>query len=85
MGTPPEFGNEVDDSEETDETEEFGTRLGIQQVLREKLGNIKAALEKINQGRYGFCERCEKKISWFLLRIEPTSRLCRKCKKSLRK
>lgn len=83
LAVPPEFGNETD--EEADETEQFGTNLGIQQVLRNKLENINETLQKIEQGKYGICERCGKKISWLLLRIEPTSRLCRKCKKSIKK
>lgn len=85
LGVPPEFGSEIDNGIETDETEEFGTRLGIQQVLKNKLENINSALRKIEQGKYGFCEQCGKKISWIILRILPTSRLCRKCKKLLRK
>jgi DnaK suppressor protein len=85
LGVPPEFGSEVDDSEETDETEEFGKRLGIQLVLKNKLENINSALRKIEQGKYGFCEQCGKKISWIILKIVPTSRLCRKCKRSYNK
>ena len=53
--------------------------------LRNKLENINETLQKIEQGKYGICERCGKKITWLLLRIEPTSRLCRKCKKSIKK
>ena len=84
LGTPPEFGSDIDDSEETDETEEFGARLGIQQVLKDKLENINSTLRKIEQGKYGLCEQCGKKISWIILKILPTSRLCRKCKKLLK-
>lgn len=86
LGIPPEFGSETDSGEEeTDETEEFGTRLGIQQVLKNKLENINSTLRKIEQGKYGFCEQCGKKISWIILKILPTSKLCRKCKKLLKK
>lgn len=83
LAVPPEFGNETD--EETDETEQFGTNLGIQQVLRNKLENINETLQRIEQGKYGICERCGGKIAWLLLRIESTSRLCQKCKKSIKK
>ena len=86
LAVPPEFGDDTDHGdEETDETEQFGTNLGIQQVLRNKLENINETLQKIEQGKYGICERCGKKMSWLILRIEPTSRLCRKCKKSIKK
>lgn len=85
LGKPPEFGSEVDESEETEETEEFGTQLGIQQVLKDKLENVNSALRKIDQGKYGLCEKCGKKISRIILRIVPTSRLCQKCKKLLKR
>ena len=85
LNTPPEFGNDVDDSEETDEAEAFTTNLGLQQVLRNKLENINEALQKIEQNKYGICEQCGKKMSLILLRILPSSRLCQKCKKLLRK
>lgn len=86
LATPPDFGGDIDHGEEkTDETEEFGTQLGIQQVLRDKLENINEALRKIEQDKYGLCEHCGKNISWILLRIYPTSRLCQKCKKLTKK
>ena len=86
LAIPPDFGNDTDHGEEkTDETEEFGTQLGIQQVLKSKLENINEALRKIEQSKYGLCEHCDKKISWFLLGIYPTSRLCQKCKKLTKK
>lgn len=86
LAVPPDFGSEVDEGEEeADETEQFGTNLGIQQVLRNKLEEINETLQRIEQGKYGVCERCGKKISWLLLRINPTSRLCQKCKKSIKK
>lgn len=84
LGKPPEFGSETDEVE-TDESEEFGTRLGLQRVSKEKLANINSALRKINHGNYGFCEQCGQKISVRLLKIEPVSRLCQNCKKSLKR
>ncbi|MDP3052740.1 MAG: hypothetical protein Q8N22_02140 [bacterium] len=86
LAMPPEFGDEIDrGAEETDEAEEFGTHLGIQQVLRNKLEGINETLQKIEMGKYGICESCGKKISWIILRIYPASRLCQKCKKLVKK
>lgn len=85
LGKPRDFGGEPGDAEETDETEEFGNQLALQRVLKNKLENINSTLRKIEQDRYGLCEQCGKKISWLVLKIVPTSRLCRKCKKLLRK
>lgn len=85
LNAPPEFGNDVDDSEKTDETEAYSANLGLQQVLRSRLESVNEALRKIEQNKYGICEQCGKKISWLLLRIMPSSHLCQKCKKALKK
>ena len=86
LAAPPEFGEDIDrGAEETDEAEQFGNQLGFQQILKNKLEDINEALRKIEQGKYGICESCGKKISWILLRIYPASRLCQKCKKLTRK
>lgn len=81
LGKPRDFGAEAGETEETEETEEFGNRLALQQVLKNKLEDINSTLRKIEQGRYGICEQCGQKISWIVLKLVPTSRLCRKCKK----
>lgn len=85
LNTPPQFGDDADDSEKIDEAEAFGANLGLQQVLRNRLENINVALQKMEQKKYGFCEQCGKKMSRIILRILPDSRLCQKCKKSLKK
>lgn len=85
LGKPRDFGSEPGDAEESDETEEFGNQLALQQVLKNKLENINSTLRKIEQDRYGICEQCGQKISWLVLKLVPTSRLCQKCKKLLRK
>jgi DnaK suppressor protein len=84
LETIPELGTDVDHfEEEADEAEEFSTNIGIEQVYKERLKNIKAALNKINDSKkkkYGLCERCGKEISIKLLNINPESRFCRGCK-----
>jgi RNA polymerase-binding transcription factor DksA len=85
LGQPRDFGSGSDKAEETEETEEFDNQLALQQVLKNKLADINYTLQKIEQNRYGVCENCGQKISWLVLKIAPTSRLCRKCKKLLRK
>jgi len=78
----PEFGSDVDSGdEEADEAEEFGTQLSIAQVLKERLADIELALKKIEEGKYGICEKCGGKISLDVLKAVPESRLCKKCKK----
>ncbi|MEK7624174.1 MAG: hypothetical protein AAB404_00375 [Patescibacteria group bacterium] len=85
LNTPPQFGDDMDESEKTDEIEAFGANLGLQQVLKNRLENINSALRKMEQEKYGFCEQCGKKMSRIILRILPDSRLCQKCKKLLKK
>ncbi|MBM3256894.1 MAG: hypothetical protein FJY98_00990 [Candidatus Liptonbacteria bacterium] len=79
--TPEIMGNDVDSGdEETDEAEEQGNRLAIAQGLREDLTEIETALEKIQRGTYGICERCGKTIETEVLATAPESAMCRACK-----
>jgi len=49
--------------------------------LELRLKNINLALEKIEKGRYGNCEKCGKEIDEKRLKISPEARSCLKCKK----
>ena len=64
-----------------DEVEEYEARLPVEYSLELKLKNIDLALEKIKKGKYGMCEKCEKKIDERRLKIYPEARFCLKCKK----
>ena len=64
-----------------DEVEEYSTLLSIEHSLELKLKNIDLALEKIERGKYGRCEKCGKEISEDRLKVSPEARLCLKCKK----
>ncbi|KKU91586.1 MAG: hypothetical protein UY23_C0001G0192 [Candidatus Jorgensenbacteria bacterium GW2011_GWA1_48_11] len=75
------FGDDVDHGDEkADEAEEFANQVGVQQVLREKIESIEAALEKIRRGKYGVCESCGQPIDSQILHAVPESHLCRRCK-----
>ena len=78
----PEKGSDVesDFSEEADEAEQFADNLGMQDVLKERLQDIEAALEKVSMGKYGHCENCQKEISLEVLKASPESKLCKNCK-----
>lgn len=79
----PEFGSDVDGfDEETDETAEYSNRLAVQQTLKEEIGGVEEALNKIKENKYGICEKCGKEISLDLLKINPESKLCKDCKKA---
>ena len=64
-----------------DEVEEYNTLLPIEYSLEIKLKNVNLALEKIEQGKYGICEKCQKPISIERLKISPEARLCLRCQK----
>ena len=64
-----------------DEVEEYSTLLPIEHSLELRLKNINLALEKIEKGRYGNCEKCGKEIDEKRLKISPEARFCLNCKK----
>ena len=75
------MGNDVDDfSEETDEVEEYVTRVGIRAALKRRLNEIRRALSKIGIGSYGKCEKCGMRIEEEVLEADPESVLCKHCK-----
>lgn len=78
----PEMGSdtETDFSEEADEAEEFSGNLGMQDVLKTRLQDIEAALDKMTKGKYGKCEKCGMDIEMEVLKVSPESKLCKMCK-----
>jgi len=77
----PDFGSDVDPDEETDEVAAFGNQLSVNQTLKEHLADIDSALKKIQEGKYGICEKCKKEIPLEIFEVDPESRLCKECKK----
>jgi len=78
---PSDFGHDVDDfDEETDESEAFGDQLALVQTLKKRLADVNSALQKIESGTYGFCEKCGVQIGDSILSIDPESRFCKDCK-----
>jgi DnaK suppressor protein len=58
-------------------------RLQVSRVLtlaaESALEDIDAALQRLEQGSYGTCERCAEPIPWERLDVLPMSRLCTPC------
>lgn len=77
----PDFGSDTDPDEETDESGEFSNQLALFQTYKNRLADINLALKKIQNGKYGVCEKCKSEIALKLLQINPESRLCQECKK----
>lgn len=49
------------------------------------LGRIDDALDKIEEGKYGLCDSCEKKISKVRLKAVPYAELCVPCQEKQEK
>ena len=65
--------------EAASEVEEYSSRLPIEYKLELRLKDINIAIEKIEKGDYGICEKCKKKISLERLMACPEASLCIKC------
>ncbi len=50
--------------------------LGLRQILSRELGQVEAALERIEEGRYGICEVCGDPIDPARLKAMPSANLC---------
>jgi DnaK suppressor protein len=61
------------------ETQRREVTSQIMATHREALSEIDYALQKINQGKYGICERCGKPIIKRRLKIFPQARTCVTC------
>jgi DnaK suppressor protein len=76
-----DFGDDAGSfDEETDESEEYSNYMGVKKSLEERLKAIEEALDKIDKGTYGICEKCNSKIEPEILEAVPESQLCKKCK-----
>lgn len=72
------FGSEALE-EASDEVEEYSNLLSLKENLEKRLKDINLALEKIKKGKYGFCQKCQKRISLKKLLISPETKFCQKC------
>jgi len=70
-------GNTLEEA--ADEVEEYITKLPIEHSLETRLKDIDSALERIEKGKYGKCEKCLKSIPKERLKVYPEARFCLKC------
>lgn len=61
------------------ETLEDEIQIALIERQRRHLAQIEAALERLGQGAYGFCEDCTKFIGLSRLRALPFAKRCRDC------
>jgi len=70
-----------DMEEEADEVQEYDNLLSLEHNLELQLKDVNSALEKIENNKYGICEKCGKEIGEERLQVYPEARICMKCKK----
>ncbi len=75
-----EFGEKEDDN--ISEMENFERNLNLEETLETSLGKIDKALQKIEDGTYGKCEKCGNLIEEERLKVFPSASACMKCKKA---
>lgn len=54
--------------------------LRIRDRERKLIGKIREALERIEEGEFGFCESCEEDIGIARLKARPVTTMCIDCK-----
>jgi DnaK suppressor protein len=74
---PPEL------SEEAQEEAAANALKALDERERRELADITVALEKMDRGEFGVCERCEEPIGLPRLKALPMVRFCINCQKRL--
>jgi DnaK suppressor protein len=78
IDTPVEMGADIFDRSTSDL--ERTLSLILKERGRNKLKAIEDALERIQEGTFGFCEECGEKIPLGRLEVMPFATTCRDCK-----
>ena len=73
-GAPPDFDENFADSAQV--AAEHVENRTLAATLTDQLSDIEAALGRIDDGTYGFCEVCGKPISAARLEAMPSTRFC---------
>jgi RNA polymerase-binding transcription factor DksA len=71
-----DFGTDTEASE--DEVELFEENIGTKKALEPMLTRIEHALDKIQRGVYGVCEKCGEEIPLERLQVAPEAEYCLK-------
>lgn len=64
---------------------DIDVKIGLAQHEAEVRQQIDAALERVNAGTFGVCERCHAKIGARRLDALPYARYCVRCERSIEK
>jgi DnaK suppressor protein len=55
--------------------------LALKERYEKHLEDVQAALQRLEEGSYGVCERCQKRIEEERLKVLPFTSLCIECAK----
>ncbi len=73
-----DYGEKED--ENAAEVADFEKNLSMEKTLEISLYNVNKAIEKIDNGNYGLCEKCNKPIDPKRLEAFPSAMACMSCK-----
>ncbi|RJQ34007.1 hypothetical protein C4566_02670 [Candidatus Parcubacteria bacterium] len=71
------------DDENAAEVATFEKNLSLEKTLEVSLYNVNISLKKIEEGKYGLCEKCGDPIDPERLKAFPSATSCMSCKKKL--
>jgi len=74
-----------DEGDEASSAMDSGRKQQIYIKLKEELNEIKIALKKIDEGKYGICEMCEEPINKERLLIKSYAKYCIICREIIEK
>ena len=70
---------DADWSEQANQIEDVDTAEGLESVRLEEAADIRAAIQRIDDGKYGTCANCGAEIAEARLLALPTATLCINC------
>jgi len=71
------IGSDKDDN--ATEVDQYTQNLSVENSLEKKLQAVLDALDKIDAGTYGVCEKCHQEIPPERLTANPSARVCLHC------
>ncbi len=67
----------ADEFDVADDLEQYENNKAELDALEVQLNNVKSALKKIDEGKYGLCEVCGKEIENDRLEANPSAKTCK--------
>ena len=69
----------ADSEEQAVESEDDEALFGLETMVLQKIAAVRAAIKRVDEGRYGFCLTCGDAISQSRLATVPEAALCINC------